>query len=243
MKTFIICNKQETERQANIAKLLKQLPSAQLVNAVYPSQTHVPFLREMMEVSKKRTGKALLPAEIGCLLSHRMVWRNIVANADKDAANDEANDEEYFLILESDSMVRDIALLHESAQVHLPQYDIFFFGAWLGNMQLFRSSKIKWGQYSIGVPFIKTVYCTYGYAVNKKAAAYLLKQTVQLAHPVDQFKYFVNSNALKMGGIMPELIAAGTLGTYINQNKLLNWQRALWMKLLYIKNYFICLLR
>ncbi|MDP1842093.1 MAG: glycosyltransferase family 25 protein [Sediminibacterium sp.] len=235
MKTFIICNEQETERQANIAKLLKQMPTAQLVNAVYPSQMHVPFLREMMEVSKKRTGKALLPAEIGCLLSHRMIWRNIVANA--------ANNQEYFLILESDSMVRDMELLHESAQVHLPQYDLFFFGAWLGHMQLFRSSKIKWGQYNIGIPFIKTVYCTYGYAVNKKAAAYLLKQTVQLAYPVDQFKYFINTDALKMGGMVPELIAAGTLGTYINQNKLLNWQRALWMKLLYIKNYFICLLR
>jgi len=235
LKAFIICNEQETQRQANVAKLLGQMPSAQLINAVYPSQIHVPFLDAMMAVSKKRTGKALLPAEIGCLLSHRMVWRNIVANA--------SSEQEYFLILESDSIVHDLELLNDAANGPMLDYDIFFFGAWLGNMQLFNSSKKKWGNYRIGIPFIKTIYCTYGYAINKKAAAYLLKQTVQLAHPVDQFKYFIDSNALRMGGMVPELISAGTLGTYINQNKLMNWQRSLWMKLLYIKNYFICLFR
>jgi GR25 family glycosyltransferase involved in LPS biosynthesis len=256
LRSFIISAANETARAANISELRKQLPDAIMINAVYPSITKVPFLQQLIKLSQQRTGKALLPAEIGCLLSHRKVWHNIL-QMDIDAA-------EHCLVVESDSIIKDMELVKDlfsnniyndsinssisgeiknsrHLNISLQQYDLFFFGAWLGHMKLLRSTKKQLNErFSIGQPFIKTVYCTYGYSVNKKAAAYLLQQTKKIAYPVDQFKHFIQPEALQIGGVVPELISAGTMGSYINQINAKQWQRNLFMYLLDIKNNLIC---
>ena len=231
MRSFIISAASETARTANIYQLRKQLPDAMMVEAVYPSVTKVPFLQNLINLSKQRTGNALLPAEIGCLLSHRNIWQRIIQM--------DLTDAEHCLILESDSTINDLALLEEFAA--LKKYDLFFFGAWLGHMKLFRSSKKQLNErFSIGQPFIKTVYCTYGYSVNKKAAAYLLQQTKKIGYPVDQFKQYIQPGAIRIGGVVPELISAGNMGSYINQIDANAWQQKLFMHLLDIKNNIIC---
>lgn len=256
MISFIISAASETARAANIKQLCKQLPDAIMVEAVYPSITKVPFLQKLINLSKKRTGKALLPAEIGCLLSHRKVWQKIIQMR--------PDESEHCLILESDSTIKDIELLNKIFSINnlssssttgilsnnntdkysdnaLPIVDLFFFGAWLGHMKLFRSTKQKVNdRFFIGEPFIKTVYCTYGYSVNKKAAAYLLLQTKKIAYPVDQFKQFIQPGAIRIGGVVPELISAGSMGSYINQIDAHAWQQKLFVHLLDIKNNIIC---
>jgi GR25 family glycosyltransferase involved in LPS biosynthesis len=250
LRSFIISAANETARAANIIKLRKQLPDAIMMEAVYPSITRVPFIDNLINLSKHRTGKALLPAEIGCLLSHRKVWRNIL-QMDIDAS-------EHCLVVESDSVIQDAQLLKDlfstnnhtgssntingkSSNKYLQQFDLFFFGAWLGHMKLLRSTKQPFSkQFTIGKPFIKTVYCTYGYSINKKAAAYLLQQTKKIGYPVDQFKHFIQPEVLQIGGVVPELISAGTMGSYINQINAKQWQRNLFMNLLDIKNNLIC---
>jgi GR25 family glycosyltransferase involved in LPS biosynthesis len=198
LRSFIISAVAETARAANINQLRNQLPDTIMVEAIYPSTTKVPFLEKLINLSKTRTGKALLPAEIGCLLSHRNVWQKIIQMDIADA--------EHCLILESDSAINDIELLKKffskdkfdsrstnkitnnytdiNIDGALQLVDLFFFGAWLGHMKLFRSStKQLNNRYSIGEPFIKTAYCTYGYSINKKAAAYLLQQTKKIVYP------------------------------------------------------------
>lgn len=229
MKTFIITSSIEQERRANVEQLLAQLPDACIVEAVYPSRIHVPFLESMMQLSEQRTGKRLVPGEIGCLLSHRKVWRSIL-----DA---EADEQTHFLVLESDSVINEKALLLN----HRPDADLFFWGAWLGHMRLQRSSrKALNNRFAVGVPFIKTVYCTYGYSLNKKAAAHLLKQTACIGYPVDQFKYIIDTRLLRIGGIVPEVISGGAMGSYINQPGFHHWQQQVFLKLLDIKNNLIC---
>ncbi len=235
MKTFIISSASEIARAANVTALCNQLPEAEIIDAIYPSKTRVPFLDRMIAVSKKRTGSALLPAEIGCLLSHRKIWQRIMKMS--------SNETEAFLILESDSFINDLQLLNSffTNSPYLDKYDLFFFGAWLGHMKLYKSTKKNIdNNYRIGEPFIKTVYCTYGYSINRKGASYLLKQTKHIAYPVDQFKYFVEPGNIRIGGIVPELISGGNMGSYINQISAKNWQRKLFMHLLDIKNNFIC---
>jgi GR25 family glycosyltransferase involved in LPS biosynthesis len=229
VKTFIITSSIEQERRANVEQLLAQLPEAGIVEAVYPSRIHVPFLDQMMLRSEQRTGKRLVPGEIGCLMSHRKVWRSILTS-DADAST-------HFLVLESDSVINEKELLLN----HRPDADLFFWGAWLGHMRLHRSTRkaISRG-FSVGIPFIKTVYCTYGYSLNKKAAAHLLKQTARIAYPVDQFKYIVDTNTLRIGGIVPEVISGGAMGSYINQPGFHHWQQQVFLKLLDIKNNLIC---
>lgn len=197
---FLITAPHEVERQQNVAALLKQFPQIAILPAVYPSQTRVPFLSAIKKVSRERTGISLLDGEVGCLLSHRNAWRQI--SQKKDAEN------AMYLVLESDSQVHSIEMIHQNWDSIASQFDIFFWGAWEGNMKLFRSTKKKIGNgYAIGIPFMKSVYCTYGYSLNAKAADLLLNRTNSFNHPVDQFKYFNLEESIKIGGVMPELIS------------------------------------
>ena len=236
MKSFLISSKRETARKANVDLLLFQLPNTEIVEAVYPDHLHIPSLNKIKSVSQQRTGHSLVNGEIGCLLSHRKAWQKIVA---------EKNTEEFYLILESDSVINDLTKLLDIVENKIPVYSsksfIFFFGAWHGHMKLYRSTlKPLDENYVIGEPFIKTVYCSYGYGLNLQAAEYLLKQTNKVAYPVDQFKRFINPTSINLLGVQPEIISAGELGSYINQSSIKIWQRKLIMNLLDIKNNLIC---
>lgn len=236
MKSFLITSESETARKANIDLLLKQLPETQIVEAVYPNRIHIPFLNKIKTVSKQRTGHELVNGEVGCLLSHRKAWRKIVTENISD---------EFYLILESDSVINDLTKLLNIVENIVPVYSskafIFFFGAWLGHIKLCRSTtKALNEKYTIGEPFIKTVYCSYGYGLNLQAAQYLLQQTNKVAYPVDQFKRFVNPTSINILGVKPEIISANELGSYINQSSIQIWQRKLFMHLLDIKNNIIC---
>lgn len=190
-RAFVLFAEQETERQSHVDALKTVLPSLEVVEPVFPLRTHVPFLERLIAKSKERTGKALLASEIGLIIGHRRIWREI--------AKDNSNS--HFLVLESDSkIVRPEALISKNAE----PYDVFFWGAWNGFMSL-KKSTMKNG---IGEPLIKSVYCTYGYSLNANGAAYLLKHSNSVAYPIDLFKYYVNPNQIKLGGIVPEVISS-----------------------------------
>jgi GR25 family glycosyltransferase involved in LPS biosynthesis len=236
MKTFLISSARETLRKENIDKICSSIPDIELVEAVYPSFIRIPFLDKIRSFSKQRTGHELLSAEIGCLLSHRIIWRKIVT--------DPSVKSEHFLVLESDSEMLNLPLLLELKSNVENNYDLFFWGAWLGHMKLFRKSKKKvTNKHVIGTPYIKSVYCTYGYSLNKKGAKYLLNKTRKVGVPVDQFKQYLNINELKLGGIQPEIIQSGNLGTYIDQLSITQWQKKWYMNFLDIKNNLICLFK
>ncbi len=237
MKTYLIYSKSETSRQSNIERLLGLLPKLELVEAIYPLQQKVPFLEQAMAISKQRTGQALLPGEVGCLLSHRAIWRMIAQVGD-------TNDDAHFLILESDSYLKDLGLIQSFASSVTKNYDLFFWGAWDGHMQLFRKSKKNMGaSYEMGTPFIKTIYCTYGYSLNKKTAKLLLKRTGKFSYPVDQYKRFMKQRDVCIGGIQPELIS--TTGAHSNIRAKRKWEilNQLYLMVLDLKNYLICLLK
>jgi GR25 family glycosyltransferase involved in LPS biosynthesis len=236
LKSYLIYSQTEIARQDNVARLQKQMPNLQLVEAIYPSKQKVPFLQAATDISKERTGYALLPGEIGCLLSHRLVWRQIVQSA--------TNNKEHFLILESDSNIKDLEMLtHFDCQV-LEQYDLFFWGAWDGHMQLFKSSiKKLMGAYQLGTPFIKTIYCTYGYSLNKTMAKMLLARTRKFNYPVDQYKRFMQQADCSIGAVVPELIS--TTGAQSNIRGKRKWEivNQLYLMVLDLKNYLICLFK
>jgi len=189
-RAFVLFAEHETERKGHVEAMRKALPSLELVEPVFPSRVHVPFLEELMEKSCARTGKALLPTEIGVILSHRKVWSKIARE----------NTDAHFLVLESDSRILNPELLKaETAQ----KYDLFFWGAWNGYASLKKSS-VKHG---VGEPLIKSVYGAYGYSLNAKAARYLLQKTARIAYPVDMYKRFVDPAEISLGSIVPEVIS------------------------------------
>jgi GR25 family glycosyltransferase involved in LPS biosynthesis len=92
----------------------------------------------------------------------------------------------------------------------------------------------------MGTPFIKTIYCTYGYSVNQKAARFLLKRTKQFSYPVDQYKRFMKQEELKIGAVVPELIC--TNGSQSNIRIKRNWflWNEIFLAALDFKNKLIC---
>lgn len=236
MKAFLICAKSETHRKEHIAKLMADAPfSVEKVESVYPDRQRVPFRDAMLRVSKERTGKTLLMGELGCLLSHRRVWSMIVREAN--------NDEEHFLVFESDSIIDNPLFIKNNFPSLTNDTDIFFWGAWEGHMKLFKSSRKAIDQdFTVGVPFIKTAYCTYGYSLNKKAAALLLKRTNKISHPVDQFKYFFRQDELRLGGVLPEIIKGNQITSTIREKENMFFKKA-FLAVLDLKNNIICSLR
>jgi GR25 family glycosyltransferase involved in LPS biosynthesis len=198
---FILYSLKEENRKLQVDALKKTIPTLQLVEAIFPKYEKVAFLQKLISVSKKRTGRALMPAEIGVLLGHRKIWRKIIQST--------IDQEQHVLILESDSKIAKPDLLEYGFNSFTKNYDIFFWGAWDGHTRLKKSSIIynQDGQ-AIGEPLIKSVYCTYGYSLNKRAAAYLLKATGRINFPVDMYKKHIHQGDLKLGAARPEIISA-----------------------------------
>ena len=233
MKAFLICADHEQNR--NLEAIEASYPFAvQRVEAIYPTRQKIPFVDRLFRVSKERTGKALMPGELGCLMSHRKVWREILHEA--------SDDHQHFMVFESDSRIVDPRFMTEHASGLTKDCDMFFWGAWEGHMKLFRSSQSRLGGHMVGTPFIKTVYCTYGYSLNRKAAALLLQRTVKPSWAVDQFKYFFKPTELKLGGVLPEVVVGNEIGSTIRSGENLIFKKIL-LSILDIKNSIICFFR
>ena len=234
IKTYILYSKKEIDRLENINLLKENIKDIVEVDAVFPKYVNVPFLDKLIHKSKERTGKALNANEIGCLLGHRKIWKALLKR--------EARENEHFLIMESDSIINDYTILENTFSKYTSNYDLFFWGAWNGNVSIKRSTILyKEKNKIIGEPIIGSVYCTYGYSINKKGASYLLKQTRKIAWPVDTFRFLVDPNTIKVGAISKELISTPIyLKSYIRNNSLVNsYIRQLITKILKIKQFII----
>ena len=234
IKTYILYSKKELDRLENINLIKENIKGIEEVEAVFPKYINVPFLDKLISKSKERTGKALNANEIGCLLGHRKIWQAVLKR--------EANEHEHFLIMESDSIINNYGILENTFSKYTKHYDLFFWGAWNGNVSIKRSTIIyKENNKTIGEPIIGSVYCTYGYSINKAGASYLLKQTRKIAWPVDTFRFIINTNNIKLGAISKELISTPIyLRSYIRNNSLVNsYKRQLITKIRKIKHFII----
>jgi GR25 family glycosyltransferase involved in LPS biosynthesis len=233
IKGYIISSALEESRQLNIDQLVAVFPFLiEKVEAIYPSKSKVSFKKTLLAKSAERTGKSLTEGELGCLLSHRAIWKKIV--------NEAKTDTQHYIIFESDSVINDANFIKDNFEKITTGYDLFFWGAWEGHLKLFNSTKRKWkNRYEVGEPFIKTVYCTYGYSLNKIAAQLLLNKTVRVSYPVDQFKRFIHQRELRLGGIVPEVVSGNQMGSYIRlaPNVL---KEKIFRAILDIKNIIIC---
>jgi len=217
INTYILHSPLEKDRTARVESMRQLFKQFTISESIYPSNTHISFLKAIIEKSKERTGKALMATEVACLLGHRKILRQIVKAA--------TNNEEHFLVLESDSKILDFTLLETYFEPISKQFDIFFWGAWEGNAKIKRSkAQVLDSNYSIGEPLLHTIYCAYGYSINKPTAQYLLKQTSKISTPFDIFKQFVDPSKIRLGTITKEIITTWDEGSYIRNDKF--WKRS-----------------
>lgn len=203
MLVYLISSQDEKERLSHIQDLENKFMGLVHVEAIYPNKTPIPFIPAIRAISKYRTGTALTNGQLGCLLSHRKTWKKFL---DQDSS-------EHCLIIESDSYVVDLDQLTYYYNQYANNYDLFYFGAFDGRMKLFKSKTKQIDAYQIGEPYINSLYCTYGYMINKKTATYLLASTSKFNYPVDYWKRRLKNANLKIGGIIPNLITTNSTFT------------------------------
>lgn len=237
IKTYILHSPIEKDRIERVNILRESFKHFTVIESIYPRNTHIPFLQSIIEKSKERTGKALMATEFACLLGHRRILREIVKVA--------TNNQEHFLILESDSKILNFSLLETYFEPVSKQYDFFFWGAWEGNAKIKRSTSSiiqddKNTQYKIGEPLLNTIYCTYGYSINKPTAEYLLKKTSKISTPYDIFKQFIDPQKIKIGTILNEIITTSdkdNRGSYIRKTNFKHhFKKAILIFILNIRN-------
>ena len=154
MLTYLVSSKDELERIKHIEALRTLFPDVVSIEAIYPSKTPIPFYSQIKSISKARTGSALSDGALGCLLSHRIIWRRFLNQKDQD----------FCLILESDSQIDNLTIIKSHQKSIKAQYDLFFWGAFDNRMKLLRSTINQLADsYQIGTPLINSLYCTYGY--------------------------------------------------------------------------------
>jgi len=109
INTYILYSPLEKDRTARVEAMRQQFKQFTISESIYPSNTHIPFLKAIIEKSKERTGQALMATEVACLLGHRRILRQIVKAA--------TNNEEHFLVLESDSKILNFELLKNQFEI------------------------------------------------------------------------------------------------------------------------------
>jgi len=211
MKGFIITAPHEQLRLAHVQALINLVPfPTEKVLAVYPSTQRIPFQDCLLALAYQRTGYQMTAAELACLLSHRKVWRKIL--------NEIGDVSTHYLILESDAVL----LAPDYFKQHFNQLtndiDLFLWGGYAGRIKLFQSTLLPHAApYQIGEPFLKSMYCTYGYSLNKKTARLFLKKTSKISYPVDHYKRYFYRGEIKMRSVLPEIITANKLDLNIPQ--------------------------
>ena len=168
MLTYLVSSKHELERIKHIEDLKSLFPDLVSIEAIYPKKRRIPFYSQIKSISKARTGTALSDGALGCLLSHRIIWRHFLNQKEQD----------FCLILESDSQIDNLTIIKSHQLSIKAQYD--------------------------------SLYCTYGYSINKNAALFLLESTNKFNYPVDYWKLRLKDSPLRVGGILPNIITTVT---------------------------------
>ncbi len=192
----------ETERLSVFTDIISNFEQHRIVDAVYPTLRKVPWQNEMLDSGMSKCNRRLSQGELGCLLSHRKAWK-LFLNSKHTSA----------LILESDSTIPDISDVIRIIENYRDEFDILFLGSYHRRTKLRRStSKLLENGHRIGVPLENTLYCAYGYLINKSAARHLLLKTGKILWPVDYWsKWLMSDNrdyVIRTGAVVPEVISS-----------------------------------
>lgn len=168
----------------------------QFLNAFDAKKKRVPFIEHIKQGFGKNNFSF---GALGCLLSHRILWKNLINSSDK-----------YMIILEDDVVVDERTYkywIDKLSKGQIGNFDVLFLGAYDGK-SIPMLTKIKYFSFLNGFisnVFEDTLYCTYGYIISKNGAKKLLKKT-NLNLPVDYWREFNKDNDLTYLCIYPNVV-------------------------------------
>jgi len=257
MEAYIVSLKGSTDRQKNIKTQCDKFGIKPIfidaVNGKSLSETEI-GQHCNQEKAKQLFGRELLLGEIGCALSHKKIYQEII---DKNLP--------YAVILEDDALIgsefKEIVSLIIEKKI---DYDIVLLGHNRGfkNKEVVDSIDSLWSRYRLNNNYrlgslVKGGLGTYGYFISQKGTKKLLGflECNSLYLPID--KLTSDSNIIEVYGLLPTVITVATqfdsliennsfrgkdrdgelvyeLGKLIRKTPFFNITRALWFQYLRI---------
>lgn len=195
MKTYVISLRTSTDRRAALDTNLSWL-KYEYINAIDFRRINFPLESFYGEILNQ---KDFSRGALGCLLSHRYVWKKHLKS-----------DDEFCLILEDDVCVnKDLFISLESQFKILMEQgvDVLFLGANNCNSVPKINAKIKMYKNFVFLaePLERYLYGAYGYIVSKNSAAKLLNLTT-LKYPVDYWGKYNKDGLLEFRSFYPNII-------------------------------------
>lgn len=126
----------------------------------------------------ERCGTNLLKGEVGCSLSHRQLWKMLLADTRTD----------WYLIFEDDIHIENditksmFETIMDTALKNYPELEFIAFGH-AGCTGVEKEVLNHKSRFNLINGF---VYCTHAYAINKKGARYLLGEDNTCRYPIDR---------------------------------------------------------
>ncbi len=187
-----------TERRRVFAQEHAWLDFA-FVDAVDGRAGRIPFLARIRPLFGT---DGFSPGALGCLLSHRRIWKSLLAS-----------NRPAVLILEDDVRIsRKAFAWWQPVITDRADYDVLFLGAHNGlsvpclfDVRLF---SVRYG--FLAVPFDRTLYCTYGYVVSRAGAQKLLART-HMGCSVDYWHRYNTDGAMRYLGLYPNIACPSAL--------------------------------
>ncbi|MEX3017877.1 glycosyltransferase family 25 protein [Gymnodinialimonas hymeniacidonis] len=150
----------------------------------------------------RRHKQDLVPAEIGCYLSHIEAWKRIAASVDPGG-----------IVLEDDfAAEKDLRSVLEALCANRHQdWDIAKLFSISSPARVTATEPLV-GQYDIVVPY-RVPSTTLGYAITREAAQHLLSHSIPFCRPIDEDHKFFWEHGLAISLVQPNPIHVGEQDT------------------------------
>lgn len=206
LKTFVVSLKNEIDRRFNIGNILNNLClDFVFFDAINPSENPDWYSFYSADLALRRYGRNLTKGELGCNLSHHLIYEIIVAN-----------DISYSLILEDDALVRgDIKEFIELLLKKKLEWDVIILGySKISESNYFKTNIMnpigkfifKFCEYRVGVVSKNYTVGTVGYMISKSGAKKLKESNLKGACLADDWELYQKTVGLNIYHCRPFLV-------------------------------------
>ncbi len=217
MKTFVVNLRQDAERKKHMRSILNVLNiDAEFIDAINGKDLNDidHFINKNKTISLKKVGRKLSPGEIGCALSHQLIYKIIIKESIQST-----------LILEDDIDISpNLIKIMDSKNQFPEQWDIILLGYHntnsRDNLKLDALSVRALGSNYELININEPAHGTYGYIISLAGAKKILSKSMDFAFPIDH--YTGNHELINVYAIVPLLI---TINKKLSDQSNLRYER------------------
>lgn len=206
-KTFVINLQQYPNKKQFILDQLQKhnINNYEFINAIDGNTLSDDYISTIYDddACNNQIKRSMAKTEIGCVLSHLSIYKNIIEN-----------DIEYALILEDDAVLSNTTKNFPDLLTN--DMDILLLGHQVGGVELLYP-QFNISSYSV-TNIDHVTYGAYGYVITKSGASKMLQLFSKIQYPIDCWTWF--SNVLNIYYITPIMIGfVRNIGSHIDEDR------------------------